>query len=322
MTEQEFSGAKAYLTIPAGVAHNKVLLKKPKSIILLGEIISMLNATGKFYMSNKALAIRLDCSKKTISEYLRMLEEHKYISREKILDQETGAILGRKISAGPALVTATCIGWLPSGNTPSCRDVTPLVTATTHKENNNNKTNNKTYILADEPANVPAPAEQPEAKTPKKPEQSKKEQKQSKAQQLSDNVTKVINYLNHKTGKRFSTKSTVNRQNVRARLKEGFTVADCIKVIDKKYDDWHDVQFESGSMGENFLTPVTLFRPRNFERYLNEKPRAPMQCRSRYSPKRVEAGTDWSQKRASQHSNVSPEELQRLLKGGSRDEPD
>ena len=52
-------------------------------------------------------------------------------------------------------------------------------------------------------------------------------------------------------------------------MKEGYTVEDFKKVIDNKVSDWTD-----GDM-EKYLRPQTLFRPSNFEAYLNEsqKPR-------------------------------------------------
>lgn len=42
--EKVFEGSKAFLNIPVGIARDKELLKKPKTILLMGEIISMLNA--------------------------------------------------------------------------------------------------------------------------------------------------------------------------------------------------------------------------------------------------------------------------------------
>lgn len=94
--------------------------------------------------------------------------------------------------------------------------------------------------------------------------------KKSKKQRLSEDTTKVIEYLNKKAGKRFSPKTKSNREKIMDRLKEGFTFEDCKTVIDKKYADWHGVTFQSGALGDNWLTPITLFRPKNFERYLNE----------------------------------------------------
>ena len=76
MAEQEFTGSRLFLNIPAIVAHDKVLLKKaPKAILLFGEIYSMLNVTGKFYMSNNTHAERLDCSRQSIINYINLLKK-------------------------------------------------------------------------------------------------------------------------------------------------------------------------------------------------------------------------------------------------------
>lgn len=111
MTEQEFVGSRLFLNIPALVAHDKVLLKKaPKAILLFGEIYSMLNVTGKFYMSNNALAKRLDCSRKSIINYINLLKKQGYIETENVLDDETKAITGRMITLG-RVVQQNSLGW-------------------------------------------------------------------------------------------------------------------------------------------------------------------------------------------------------------------
>lgn len=80
-----------------------------------------------------------------------------------------------------------------------------------------------------------------------------------------DVIFGIVQYLNLKCGTKYraSTKST--RDNINARLSEGFTPEDFKAVIDKKYAEWH------GTEWEKYLTPDTLFRPTNFEKYLNQK---------------------------------------------------
>lgn len=80
---------------------------------------------------------------------------------------------------------------------------------------------------------------------------------------LGDTVREVIDYLNLKTSSRFRTDTGGM---IAARLKEGFTLADCKKVINIKTEHWqHD------PMMFKFLRPSTLFRPVHFQEYLNEK---------------------------------------------------
>lgn len=110
----EFEGSRIFLNIPAFAARDKELLKKSKSLLLLGEIVSMLNTTGKFFMSNKKLAERLDCTPQAVNNYLQLLEEKGLIVRSKVYSSETNAITGRTIKAGPTLTNARLLP-LPTG---------------------------------------------------------------------------------------------------------------------------------------------------------------------------------------------------------------
>ena len=75
----------------------------------------------------------------------------------------------------------------------------------------------------------------------------------------------VIEYLNKKASKKFNIKTDAHRKFINARFKEGFTVDDCKKVIDKKVNEW------KGTEMDQYLRPETLFRPSKFEGYLNQK---------------------------------------------------
>ena len=78
-------------------------------------------------------------------------------------------------------------------------------------------------------------------------------------------IKEIVDYLNQKTQSNFKTKTAETRKSITARLKEGYTVEDFKRVIDSKSSDWAD----SERMRE-YLRPSTLFRPANFEAYLNE----------------------------------------------------
>lgn len=73
----------------------------------------------------------------------------------------------------------------------------------------------------------------------------------------------IIDYLNKMTGKHYSAKSRVNQGHMSARLKEGFSVEDFRRVIDRKCLEW------IGTEMEKYLRPETLFSTK-FDRYLNE----------------------------------------------------
>ena len=74
----------------------------------------------------------------------------------------------------------------------------------------------------------------------------------------------VLKYLNDRANKKFKPVES-NLKPIRARLAEGYTVEQCMTVIDTKRQDPH---FKSNPQ---FLRPQTLFGNK-FDVYLNEKP--------------------------------------------------
>ena len=80
----------------------------------------------------------------------------------------------------------------------------------------------------------------------------------------------IIEYLNLKTGSKFKPTTKPYVQAIRSRLKEGYTVDDFKKVIDKKCREW------KGTKLEKYLTPKTLFAPSHFDTYLNSNEMASM----------------------------------------------
>lgn len=105
---------------------------------------------------------------------------------------------------------------------------------------------------------------------------------------LAAQIDEVLTYLNEKTGKQFSLKTQANRNSISGRINAGYTVEDCKLVIDEQTKCW------LGNLEmEKYLRPMTLFRPSNFESYLNEA-RKKIQCSV---PKPFEldftAGEDW-----------------------------
>lgn len=81
---------------------------------------------------------------------------------------------------------------------------------------------------------------------------------------FESDIKQIVDYLNDKSQSNFKPKTDSTRKSIIARLKEGYTVEDFKRVIDSKVKDWSD-----SSMRE-YLRPQTLFRPANFEAYLNE----------------------------------------------------
>lgn len=133
---EEFKGAKAFLMIPVGIARDQDLLDNSKSILLMGEILSMLNVTGEFFMSNAELAKRLKTTPRTIKRYLILLENKGLIKRTNVYaDKEKKVVVGRKITAGDTLGTYMSLGWGQTRHEGGDTDVTRVVTPTSPKYN-------------------------------------------------------------------------------------------------------------------------------------------------------------------------------------------
>jgi len=82
-----------------------------------------------------------------------------------------------------------------------------------------------------------------------------------------DNIcVNVITKLNELNGTNYSTKSKSSIKFIKGRLDEGYTERDLMLVVEKMSYLWN--QPENEKM-KQYLRPSTLFRPTNFENYLN-----------------------------------------------------
>lgn len=79
----------------------------------------------------------------------------------------------------------------------------------------------------------------------------------------SKDIKEIIDYLNIKTGKRYTGKTKSHREHIIARLKEGFNVNDFKTVIDNQVNAWG-----SDEKMKQYIRPETLFCGK-FETYLN-----------------------------------------------------
>jgi len=76
-------------------------------------------------------------------------------------------------------------------------------------------------------------------------------------------VEEVLSYLNERTGKSFKATTGETRRAITARATEGHSLIDFKRVIDSRVRAWKG----DPKMSE-YLCPSTLFRPSNFEKYL------------------------------------------------------
>ncbi len=85
-----------------------------------------------------------------------------------------------------------------------------------------------------------------------------------KDEKIENTIDRIIDYFNHRT-KRHHRKTTEGfRSGIRARLKEGYTFEQAIKVIDFKYAQWWD-----DPVTHEWVNLITLFRPSHFDNYIH-----------------------------------------------------
>lgn len=75
----------------------------------------------------------------------------------------------------------------------------------------------------------------------------------------------IIGYLNEKAEKNFKHTTGSTRKSISGRFSDGYGLDDFMHVIDVKVQEW------KGTEMDKFLSPETLFRPANFEKYRNQK---------------------------------------------------
>lgn len=73
-----------YTNIPAFVRYDEELLRKPKSILLYGEIVALSNQKGYCWASNSYFTERLRVSGRMIQDYLDILVTKGYVARKLI----------------------------------------------------------------------------------------------------------------------------------------------------------------------------------------------------------------------------------------------
>lgn len=88
--------------------------------------------------------------------------------------------------------------------------------------------------------------------------------KPKKGRALTDTCKAVVTHLNEQTGSKYKTNAKYIRDLIGARLADGYTLEDFITVIDRQVYKWGN----DAKMRE-YLRPQTLFRPANFDSYLN-----------------------------------------------------
>lgn len=83
---------------------------------------------------------------------------------------------------------------------------------------------------------------------------------------ITDQAICVLNHLNTVTGSKFR-KCKSSLENIRARLRENYSVEQLILIVDYKHEQWQDTKYYE------YMQPTTLFRPTKFDGYLQHATR-------------------------------------------------
>lgn len=75
----------------------------------------------------------------------------------------------------------------------------------------------------------------------------------------------IVRHLNETTGKKFQWQNKVTQQQIKARWAEGWRLADFQYVHEVKTLEWLNTEMEL------YLRPSTLYRPKHFEGYRNQR---------------------------------------------------
>ena len=75
----------------------------------------------------------------------------------------------------------------------------------------------------------------------------------SEGSSLLETTKEIISYLNEVTKSKFKYSSKATQSKINARLNEGYILDDFIAVIDKKWVEWQNTDFEK------YMCPETLF---------------------------------------------------------------
>ncbi|WP_442774243.1 phage replisome organizer N-terminal domain-containing protein [Lactococcus hircilactis] len=113
-----------------------------------------------------------------------------------------------------------------------------------------------------------------------------------------------IAYLNQVTDSNFKFVD-VNLNLVKARLKDGFELDDFKKVIDVKFAEWANTDMAK------YIRPKTLFAPKNFDSYLNQKSAV-----NNYGNRIVKEAPKWaSNGKPPEEEELTPEEAEAFFNG-------
>ena len=220
-----------------------------------GELITV--KRGDKILSIRFLADRWKWSNDKVLKFLKLLESDNMIKRDSNKKRTLITVVNYGFYQDRANTKRTQNEHLP--NTYRTQTEQSPNTERTQTERNNNNNNELIMSNNDNNENNNTPFNPPTGGA----DGVKKKKKFKYPEEMYQDI---VDYLNLKAGKNFRWKTDETVKLINGRLDDGYTVDDFRQVIDVKVSDWKD----DNKMNE-FLRPNTLFRPSNFENYLNKR---------------------------------------------------
>lgn len=221
-----------YSILTANVRYDKRLKANEK--LLFSEITALSNKNGYCTAKNSYFARLYDVAVETVSRWVSHLVKYGYLKREEIRGNKTNEIIERKL--------------YPITN-PKIEDDSDRFCGTggiDKKINTPIDEKIKENITSINNINI-----------------SDKDNSESNNKNRF-NYSKLINSINEAANTNFRNSSN-NRKLIHARLADGYTEEELIKVIKFKANQWKD-----NEKMKKYIVLTTLLRPSNFDKYIQE----------------------------------------------------
>jgi uncharacterized phage protein (TIGR02220 family) len=280
--QREFTG----VFIPAHIwVSNEI---GPMEKLILGEISALSQKNGWCYATRKHFASWMHCSEANVTYYLTKLLKAGYIEQ---VERQGAPTLRRVVSEKfyvkqepvnvvdpyPSNVfTPTRKEALPPGS----NDFTPLNTSINTSSNTSNKQKEVSASAQSFESKISVVKKNFTTQSDNDSTFDVEEKKEKKEPSIGrgavttemPKVIEVVDHMNNVGSTKFRANTGNTAKMILARFKEGYAMDDFKKVIDTRFRVWNGTD-----MMQHFC-PQTLFRPNNFEKYLQNakfaKPKA------------------------------------------------
>lgn len=258
---------------PYSQIDNKMINDERLKAESLGVLVYLISKPEDWTISMKQLQNRFNFGREKMQSVTKNLEECGYLIRVKP-QNELGQFIGTSwdVTDEPTNGNSDGAKTRQSENPTVGKPVSQYTNKEylTNKDINTNKEENKISASAQ----VVLPSESVTQKnftTESEVESHHSEEKKEKKLPLMGRgavttempkVVQVIDYMNTLAGTKFRANTGNTAKMILARFKEGYTHDDFMQVISGRYNAW-----KGTDMMQHFC-PSTLFRPNNFEKYL------------------------------------------------------